>query len=89
MGERLIAGGLDQPREMNHDIGTLEDAEEVVLGDIRLLPSGLGKTRSRDTPGHSADLLHRSVPSEGGQDTRPDIPGSPRHHDARHLPFFL
>ncbi len=76
-----VVGGLEQPGQVDHDVGALEQRGEVIRDDIGLCPLGLRRRPCRVAAGYPDQGADLGRPAEGRQHARADIPRGSHHDD--------
>src|SRR3954447_12439963 len=67
---------------MDDRVGPLEMGPQIVHGDVRRNPAGVGGLELRSPTGYAHDRLDLVVATERGQHAGADVPARSDHHDA-------
>ncbi len=81
-----VASGLDQPGEVNHDVGATEDRPERGGGHVGGTPFGLGKGGVRDPSHEPYDRVHGRLVGEAAQHARTQVAAGTGDHYAHGPP---
>ena len=80
-----IMGGLNQPRKVDHDIGTGERGSEIIGCHVGADPADLLHRLRRAAAGDANDRFDRGVVAQRRQHGRAQVAGRSGHGDAHEI----